>query len=76
MHDIAGLQIHGADGLRYWDAVAGADPVPVDIQGHDCITVTIGVDEKAVNAGGLNLFGEGFGDFDQALVLKIGYLID
>ena len=24
--DIAGLQIHGADGLRYWDAVAGADP--------------------------------------------------
>jgi len=48
----------------------------LNIQGHDCITVTIGVDEKAVNAGGLNLFGEGFGDFDQALVLKIGYLVD
>jgi predicted transcriptional regulator len=39
------------------------------------ITVRIGIPEDAENHGGLNLFGESFGDYPQALLMKIGYQI-
>ncbi len=38
-----------------------------------CITVRIGVPSDAENVGGLNLFGEKFGDYPQSLVLRLGY---
>lgn len=37
------------------------------------ISVRIGVDANAQNVGGLNLFGEKFGDFRQGLLLNLGY---
>jgi Predicted transcriptional regulator len=37
----------------------------------DYIAVRIGVKEDAVNKGGLNIFGEGFGDFAQNINMKI-----
>ncbi len=39
------------------------------------ISVRIGVPGDAQNIGGLNLFGEGFGDFAQGLILRVGYHI-
>ena len=42
----------------------------------DCITVRIGVPENAEYVGGLNLFGEQFGDYPQSLVLRVGYHLD
>lgn len=39
---------------------------------HDCITLRLGVAADAEHVGGMNLFGERFGDFEQALVMKIG----
>jgi len=36
----------------------------------DYISVRIGINEDATNKGGFNLFGEGFGDFAQNIVLK------
>ncbi len=42
---------------------------------HDCITLRLGVAADAEHVGGMNLFGERFGDFEQALVMKIGYAI-
>lgn len=38
---------------------------------HDYIAVRIGIKEDAIHKGGLNLFGEGFGDFAQNIVMKI-----
>ena len=37
------------------------------------ISVRIGVPEGAQNVGGINLFGENFGDYAQGIVLRIGY---
>ncbi len=39
----------------------------------DCISVRIGVPADAENVGGLNLFGEKFGDYPQGLQLRLGY---
>ena len=43
------------------------------LEEKDYISVRIGVKEDAVHQGGLNLFGECFGDHAQNLVLKIVY---
>ena len=40
------------------------------------ISVRIGVHADAEYVGGLNLFGEQFGDYAQNLVLRIGYRLD
>jgi predicted transcriptional regulator len=40
------------------------------------IAVRIGVSRHAVNAGGLNLFGRGFGDYPQDIMLRVGYVTD
>jgi predicted transcriptional regulator len=37
------------------------------------ISVKIGIKKNAKNQGGLNLFGKGFGNFDQDLVLKVQF---
>lgn len=39
----------------------------------DYIAVRIGIKEDAENKGGLNLFGEGFGDFAQNIIMKIAF---
>lgn len=43
------------------------------LDSQDAIIVRIGIDRDAPNVGGLVLFGENFGDFEQALILRIGY---
>lgn len=45
----------------------------LNIGQNNYITVTIGVDANAENVGGLNLFGDHFGDHPQALNLCLGY---
>lgn len=37
------------------------------------VTVRIGVKQGAKHPGGLNLFGEGFGDYKQNIVMKVTY---
>lgn len=41
------------------------------LEKQDYISVRIGIKEGAVNRGGINLFGEGFGDYAQNIVMKI-----
>jgi len=38
---------------------------------HHSIKVRIGIADKAKYAGGINIFGKGFGDFDQDIILKL-----
>ena len=44
------------------------------LQDRGYIAISIGVSADAVHPGGMNLFGEGFGDYPQGIVLRIGYL--
>ncbi|MPN14263.1 hypothetical protein SDC9_161589 [bioreactor metagenome] len=39
----------------------------------DAITVRIEVPANAENVGGINLFGDQFGDFSQDIILRVGY---
>ena len=43
----------------------------LDLTNHHSIKVRIGIVSDAKNTGGLNIFGKGFGDFDQDIVLKL-----
>jgi predicted transcriptional regulator len=38
---------------------------------HHSIKVRIGVKDEAKHVGGLNIFGKGFGNYDQAIVLRL-----
>ena len=40
------------------------------------ISVKIGVAENATHVGGINIFGDKYGNYSQPLVLKVGYQID
>ena len=45
----------------------------LEIEKHSFISVVIEVSPDAKNAGGINLFGEHFGDHPQPLMLCLGY---
>ncbi len=47
--------------------------VPLD--GHS-IDLKIGIKDDAENKGGLNIYGKGFGDYDQDIRLQINYIIE
>lgn len=55
------------DGIRISD-VSLAD---LDLRSHHSIRVRIGVKEDAKHPGGINIFGRGFGNYDQDIVLRI-----
>lgn len=42
-----------------------------NIEQQDYISVRVGIKDNAKNKGGLNLFGENFGDYAQNIVMKI-----
>lgn len=44
-----------------------------DLSGQDYISVRIGIKEDAVNQGGINLFGDCFGDYPQNIRMIIYY---
>ena len=41
---------------------------------HHSIRVRIGVKAEAEHVGGMNLFGRGFGNYDQAIVLRLSFV--
>lgn len=38
---------------------------------HHAIRMRVGIDEKAKNPGGMNIFGRGFGEYDQDIVMRL-----
>jgi len=51
-------------------------PVTLDdlnIADHHSITIRIGVEDKANHVGGINIFGRGFGNYDQDIVLRLNF---
>jgi predicted transcriptional regulator len=55
------------DGTRISDVML-AD---LDIRKHTSVKVRIGIKEDAANVGGVNIFGEGFGNYDQHIIMKM-----
>jgi predicted transcriptional regulator len=51
----------------------GATLAELDVAAARWIDVKIGVKEDATHVGGLNLFGRGFGNYPQDLVLRLRY---
>lgn len=63
------------DERSYIDGVAISDVTLADlhIQDHHSIKVRIGVEENAEHQGGINVFGRGFGNHDQDIVLRLEF---
>ena len=47
----------------------------LELESRDHITLRIEVPADAENVGGINLFGEKFGDYGQSIVMRMGYRI-
>lgn len=45
----------------------------LDIEGNDCYKVRLGVKEDAENCGGINLFGNNFGNYQCGLILRVEF---
>ena len=43
----------------------------LQINDHHSIKIKIGIADKANHIGGVNIFGKGFGDYDQDIILKL-----
>ncbi|MFZ5351087.1 MAG: ArsR/SmtB family transcription factor [Bacillota bacterium] len=43
------------------------------LEANDYITVRIGIKDDAKNVGGINIFGDKFGDYEQHIVMRIDY---
>lgn len=55
------------DGIR----VSGTTLTDLDLFEHRSIRLRIEVPEKAEHPGGINIFGRGFGNYDQDIVLRL-----
>lgn len=47
----------------------------LNLEAHDSISLRIAVEEDAKHVGGVNLFGQHFGDFDQDIIVRLGYQV-
>ncbi len=45
----------------------------LELEKNDYITVRIGIKEDANNIGGINIFGDKFGDYSQHIVMRLDY---
>ena len=43
----------------------------IDLSKHHSIRMRIGIDSKAEHPGGVNIFGKGFGNYDQDIVMRL-----
>ena len=43
----------------------------LDLASHHSMRLRIGIDEDAAHPGGVNIFGRGFGNYDQDIVMRI-----
>ncbi|EAR53147.1 hypothetical protein OG2516_11806 [Oceanicola granulosus HTCC2516] len=55
------------DGVRISDTTL-AD---LDVGSHHSIRLRVGVQDKARHPGGINIFGKGFGNYDQDIVMRL-----
>ena len=57
------------DGVRVSDVTVG----DLDLPNHHSIRVRIGIDPNADHPGGVNIFGRGFGNYDEDIVMRLTF---
>jgi len=55
------------------EPLSGVTLADLNLDALDYISLRVGVDADSKNVGGINLFGEKFGDFAQGVVMRVGY---
>ena len=70
---ITTIRINGEGTFLGEDLVSDVKLESLGIENGDYFTLRIGIKEDAKNQGGLNLFGEKFGDYAQGLMMRIDY---
>jgi predicted transcriptional regulator len=55
------------DGVRISDVTVDA----LDLQKHHSIRMRLGIEPSARHPGGVNIFGKGFGNYDQDIVMRL-----
>lgn len=55
------------DGMR----VSDVRLQDLELDGHHSIRLRVGIDDDAVHPGGVNIFGKGFGNHDQDIVMRL-----
>lgn len=55
------------DGVRISDVTIE----DLDLPRHHSIRMRLGIDERALHPGGVNIFGRGFGNYDQDIVMRL-----
>ena len=55
------------DGVKASDVTLGS----LALDGHHSIRLRVGIDEHAQHPGGVNIFGRGFGNHDQDIVMRL-----
>ena len=55
------------DGVR----ISGVTLADLDLPSHHSVKIRIGVKEEAEHLGGINIFGRGFGNYGQDIVLRL-----
>jgi predicted transcriptional regulator len=55
------------DGVRISDVTIS----DLELAKHHSIRMRIGIDEKAHHPGGVNIFGRGFGNYDQDIIMRL-----
>ncbi|MDB5629484.1 MAG: ArsR family transcriptional regulator, partial [Tardiphaga sp.] len=51
--------------------ISGVTLDELELDKHHAIRMRVGIDEKAQNPGGMNIFGRGFGEYDQNIVMRL-----
>lgn len=55
------------DGVR----ISDIDIADINLPSHSSIRLRIGIDEKAEHPGGVNIFGKGFGNYSQDIIMRL-----
>lgn len=56
------------------ERLSSANIKKLNIHGKDYISFKIGIKPDARNLGGINIFGKGFGDYEQDIIMRIDYV--
>lgn len=55
------------------DPISGVRLCDLGLSGQEYVSLCLGVRSDSAHVGGVNLFGEKFGDFAQGIVMRVGY---
>ncbi|MAN76625.1 MAG: ArsR family transcriptional regulator [Rhizobiales bacterium] len=65
------FRVNGAGSFVDGVKISGVKLADLDVPAHHSIRLRIGIRDDAKHPGGINIFGRGFGNYDQDIVMRI-----